>query len=158
MNYSFKSDIKASDFWVLTMIQTYKAWTGIVNVIFTLAMFGLTIRFFSTEHPIRNFFLILGCSIFIVIQPLCMYLFAMKQVESVPKDMNLSFDSSGVHVTTMSNHQNIPWKKVSRVVKAKNMIILYTAGQSGYMITDRVLAEKKDEFYNFCVDNMKRAK
>lgn len=157
MDYTFTNDITAKDFWVLTMTQTYKAFTGIINIIFTVGMIGLLIKFYSPEHVIRNILIVIGILIFPVFQPLCMYLYSMKQVEGIPKGMTLSFNGSGMHVATMTDRENIGWKKISRIIKAKNMIILYTASNSGYMISNRMLDGKKDEFYEYCVGNMKRA-
>ncbi|MBO6241388.1 MAG: YcxB family protein [Butyrivibrio sp.] len=149
MEYKYICDIKASDLWKMAMLRTYKSVVGIVNIVFTVALFLLTIRFWGASSGIIKSFLVLGCILFPVIQPLATYGMSVKQLEALTKDIELTFNDKGLHVETGGQTQNIKWKNISNAIKRKNMIIIMSDDRHGYMLTDRVLGKEKDAFYDF---------
>ena len=149
MEYKYICDVKASDLWKMAMVRTYKSVVGVVNIVFTVALVLLTISFWSESAGIIKSLLIFGCLLFPVIQPLATYGMSVKQLEDLPRDMELTFNEKGVHVETGGKTQNILWKNISNAIKRKNMIIIMSDDRHGYMLTDRVLGKEKDAFYDF---------
>lgn len=149
MEFSFKSDVKASDLWNMAMRRTYRSIIGIVNIVFTIAMLALTFRYFNTVSPLLKRLLILGCILFPLIQPLCTYGMCVKQLEDLPKDMTLSFNDKGMHVETSGKTEDLKWKKIVNAIKRSNMIIIMSDDRHGYMLTNRVLGDDKERFYDF---------
>ena len=96
MKYRFKSEVKALDFWKLSMYKTYHAIAGVCNIVFTAAMFGLLFHFWDSGKDIWIGLILFGCVLFPVIQPLCIYLRCVRQVEDIPKDLELEFDEVGI--------------------------------------------------------------
>ena len=155
MEYKYKSDVKASDLWLIAMRRTYKQPTGVVNIIFTVAMILLTIRFWGTAPDIIKSLMVLGCILFPIIQPLAVYGRSAKQLEDMPRDMELKFTDSGIRVTTGEKSENLPWRRIRNAIKQKNMIVIMSDDRHGYMLTNRVLGSEKEEFYNFLCDRIR---
>ena len=47
MEYCFKSDVKPIDLWKIAMLKIYKSYTGIINIVFSVAMVFLCVRFYG---------------------------------------------------------------------------------------------------------------
>ena len=149
MEYKYMCDVKASDLWKMAMVRTYKAAIGVVNIVFTVAMILLAFRFWKTAPDILRVLMIFGCLVFPVIQPLATYVMCVKQLENMPRDMELKFDDVGVHVSTGGQSELIRWNKVRNAIKRNNMIVVMSDDSHGYMLTNRVLGDQKEEFYGF---------
>ncbi len=149
MKYKYMCDVKASDLWKMAMVRTYKAAIGVVNIVFTVAMILLVFRFWKTAPDILRVLMIFGCLVFPVIQPLATYGMCVKQLENMPRDMELKFDDVGVTVSTGGQSQLIRWDKVRNAIKRSNMIVVMSDDSHGYMLTNRVLGNEKEEFYDF---------
>ena len=149
MEYKYMCDVKASDLWKMAMVRTYKAAIGVVNIVFTVAMILLAFRFWKTAPDILRVLMIFGCLVFPVIQPLATYGMCVKQLENMPRDMELKFDDVGVHVSTGGQSELIRWNKVKNAIKRNNMIVVMSDDSHGYMLTNRVLGNEKEEFYDF---------
>ena len=112
MTYQFKSEVTAGDFWKLTMSRTYRSVAGVCNMVFTVAMILFTAKFFRTSGDLMQMLMLFGCLLFPVIQPIAIYLKAKGQAKTMPKDVELSFDDAGLHVTVGKEKESIGWKKL----------------------------------------------
>ncbi|MCR5556939.1 MAG: YcxB family protein [Butyrivibrio sp.] len=153
--YKYKSDVKASDLWLIAMRRTYKSPTGIVNIIFTVAMILLTLRFWGAASDIIRSLMVLGCILFPVIQPLAVLGASARQLDDMPRNLELSFSDRGVLVTTGEKSESLPWKRIKNAIMQRNMIVIMSDDRHGYMLTNRVLGQEKEEFYNFLCDKIR---
>ena len=112
MTYQFKSEVTAGDFWKLTMSRTYRSVAGVCNMVFTVAMILFTAKFFRTSGDLMQMLMLFGCLLFPVIQPIAIYLKAKGQAKTMPKDVELSFDDAGLHVTVGKEKESIGWIKL----------------------------------------------
>ena len=78
--------------------------------------------------------MLFGCLLFPVIQPIAIYLKAKGQAKTMPKDVKLSFDDAGLHVTVGKEKESIGWKKL-RVANEPGMMIVFSDARHGYMLT-----------------------
>ncbi len=155
MEYRYTCDVKTADIWKMAMRRTYKSFVGIINLVFTVAMILLTIRFWGASSGFIKSLMIFGCILFPVIQPLATYGMSAKQLEDMPRDMELTFNDSGVHVKTGDASEDIKWKKVKNAIKRNSMIVVMSDETHGYMLTNRVLGDKKEEFYEYLCSKIK---
>ncbi|RKM59768.1 YcxB family protein [Butyrivibrio sp. CB08] len=149
MEYKYMCDVKPADIWKMAMVRTYKSPIGLVNIVFTVAMILLTLKFFGTSSDLLRILMIFGCLVFPVIQPLATYGMSVKQLEDLPKNMELTFNDKGVHVETSDKSEDIKWNRIANAIKRNNMIVVMSDDSHGYMFTNRVLGDQKEEFYNF---------
>ena len=149
MSYQYQCIIKPIDFWMLAMRRTYSSFVGVCNIVFAVAMILLTVRFWNQSGDVVQALLFLACLIIPVIQPLCVYMKAKAQVSVIPQGTELAFGEDGIQVTLGSEQQFIRWNKVQGVRKEIGMVIVYTDASHGYMLTNRVMGNEKEDFYNY---------
>lgn len=149
MSYQYRCAIKPMDFWALSMRRTYSSLVGVCNIVFAVAMILLTVRFWNQSGDVVQALLFLACLIIPVIQPLCVYMKAKAQVSVIPQGTELAFGEDGIHVTLGSERQFIQWNKVKGARKEPGMVIVYTDANHGYMLTNRVMGNEKEDFYNY---------
>lgn len=137
------------DFWALSMRRTYSSLVGVCNIVFAVAMILLTVRFWNQSGDVVQALLFLACLIIPVIQPLGVYMKAKAQVSVIPQGTELVFGEDGIHVTLGSERQFIQWNKVKGARKEPGMVIVYTDASHGYMLTNRVMGNEKEDFYNY---------
>lgn len=156
MKYHFKSEVKASDFWKLSMYKTYHNIAGICNIVFTVAMIALLLHFWNRASDLGIGLIVFGCLLFPVIQPVCVYLRSQKQAEEIPKDLELAFDDSGIYVTTGGAEEKIRWNKVGNIIKQRDMLVIYTDDRHGYILMQRTLGDLSEEFLAYLKKQTKR--
>lgn len=149
MEYRFKCDVKAGDLWKMAMTRTYKSLVGLVNVVFTIAMVLLIIRYWSSASDLFRILMVLGCVLFPVIQPLAIYGNSIKQLEDMPRDMELLFNDTGVRVFVGDKSELLRWSRIKNAIKRSNMIVVMSDDSHGYMLTNRALKDQKEEFYQY---------
>lgn len=138
------------------MYGIFTSMIGVVNGIFAVSMILLTFRFWNKVNVVLKIILIIAISLFTIIQPIMVYLGARKQVKTVPAGMKLNIDKEGVNILTPKESSMIKWKQVKGVTKKLDMVILYTTEEHGFIISNRLLKGKMEEFYNYVVSSIKR--
>lgn len=149
MSYHYQVRIKPIDFWALSMRRTYHSLVGVCNIVFGIAMILLTMRFWNQVNDVMQSLLFLACLLVPVIQPLVVYWKAKAQTAVIPQGTELLFSEDGIHVTLGNEKEFIQWNKVKGVKKDSGMIIVFTGAGHGYMLTNRVLGNEKDAFYQY---------
>ena len=122
---------------------------GLCNLIFTVAVASLAVSKWGTLGIIYKLLLILGCSLFTVIQPLIIYRKACRQAAAIVHETHISFDDKGVHVRLGEESSDIKWNKLLRVSKKPGMIVLFTDASHGYVLSNRILGSEKEAFYRY---------
>lgn len=146
MEYKVRCDNKAIDLWKLNMNQIYHSMAGVINIVFTVSMLLLTIRFFGTASSVIRGLLILATLWFVIFHPLAIYGQCIKQLEHTPKDVELTFREKNIRVTSSGKSEEINWNKI-KVMKKFNMLIVMSDTSHGYILTDRVLGEDREKIY-----------
>ena len=154
MEYKFNYKISALDLWKLSMQGTYGSMVGVSNIIFTIAMLILGVKFWGDASNFMKILLIIGISLFTVIQPIVVYIRAKKQVATTSQDMEISFDDQGIHVRTLDQVSDIKWNTIDRIIKKPSMVIIYTSAKHGLLITNKMLGNEKEAFYDYVVSKI----
>ena len=149
MEYCFKSDVKPTDLWIISMRKVYRSHAGAVNILFTVAMVFLSIRFFGQLGAFVNAVLIFAVILFPILQPLAIYSRSVKQLENLPGEMTLHFDDKGLMVKCDGKSERIPWKRIANAYRQRGMVVVMSDDRHGYMLTDRVLGAQKEEFFDY---------
>ena len=143
MDYHFKSQVTAFDCWKSTMRHTYHSIVGVCNLVFTGAMFALAFVYLGKVKPLETMLILLGCLWFTIIQPTGIFLQYRKRLADIPQDMELGFNTQGMHVMTGGKQEDIPWKKLARIAVEPDMVILYSAKLKYYMIWQEWIMPKR---------------
>ncbi len=156
MNYQFTYETKPLDLWQLSMYGMYRSMVGVINIIFTIAMVMLTIRFWEESNLIIRMILIMGMGLFTVIQPLLVYLRAKRQLSSVSSKIKLKIDDLGVLVETNNQRSQMKWKTIKGISKKPTLIILYTSAKHGFILTNKVLGNQREAFYKDVLSKIRK--
>ena len=149
MEYCFKSDVKPIDLWKIAMLKIYKSYTGVINIVFSVAMVFLCVRFYGEVGSFLRTVLIFLLILFPILQPLAIYSRSVKQLEDLPGEMVMRFDDKGVCVECKGTRATLPWKRIKNAYKREGMVVVMSDDRHGYMLTDRVLGAEKDEFFEY---------
>lgn len=156
MRYQFEYQTTAFDFWQLAMYNTYGSIIGVCNVVFTVAMILLTVKFGGSVNEVLLALMILASCFFPIIQPIMMYMQAKKQVAGLPEHMEIGFDDRGVHVTAGDKNSDLPWNTIKRILKRPTLIVIFSSATQGYLLSNRVLGEQKPQFLTYVLSKMKK--
>lgn len=156
MKYKFVYQTTAFDLWQLSMYSIYSSMVGVCNIIFTVAMLLLTVKYWGEVSIFLKILLIIGICLFTVIQPTMVYMRAKKQVATAPREMEIGFDDYGIHVKTQSKSSDLKWNKIKGVSKKPSMIVIFSTGQHGFILTNKVLGKQKEAFYDYVLSKIQK--
>lgn len=154
MRYKFRCDVTAADLWLLSMHRIYHSMVGVCGVVFAVSAIALTARFWAVSTLPVKLLLIAACLLVPVLQPVGVYIRSRGQQAQLPKNMELWFGDQEIYVQADGKTDHVSWKKIARVIREKNMILLLLADGRGYMLTNRELGEEKEEFYRYLVSQI----
>ena len=149
MRYKYTYRTTARDLWRLSMYYIYGSLAGLCNIIFTVAAFALGFSRWDQAQGIVRCLIVLGCCLFTVIQPLMIYAKAKKQAAGITQDTQVSIDDNGLYIRVGDDTSQLPWKSVKRISRKPAMIIIFSDTTHGFIFTNRVLGNEKEEFYRY---------
>ena len=149
MRYKYTYRTTARDLWQLSMYYIYGSLAGLCNIIFTVAAFALGFSRWDQAQGIVRCLIVLGCCLFTVIQPLMIYAKAKKQAAGITQDTQVSIDDNGLYIRVGDDTSQLPWKSVKRISRKPAMIIIFSDATHGFIFTNRVLGNEKEEFYRY---------
>ena len=149
MRYTYTYRTTARDLWQLSMYYIYGSLAGLCNIIFTVAAFALGFSRWDQAQGIVRCLIVLGCCLFTVIQPLMIYAKAKKQAAGITQDTQVSIDDNGLYIRVGDDTSQLPWKSVKRISRKPAMIIIFSDTTHGFIFTNRVLGDEKEEFYRY---------
>ncbi len=155
MNYQFENKVTPADVWIVMMRRIYHSPVAMCNIVFTVAMFLLTAKFFGQSSDVIRLILILLCMIFPVFQPAGVYARAKAQVATLPKGLSFTFDDWGIHIRAGEEHEDLAWRQIRGIQKEKNMIIIYSEASRGFMLPNKVLGGLREQFYEEVDDRIR---
>ena len=155
MDFRFNYSVRPADLWVLTMVNIYRSMMGVINIVFTLSMVLLAVRFWDVAPDWGKLLITAGILLFPLLQPVSIFFRCRKIVGTMPQDIVISFEKKGI--TTSSGGQNslLEYGSVRSVVRVFNMLIIYSRSKQGYILSDRILEGRGKELYNFLKKNVK---
>jgi hypothetical protein len=156
MQYKFNYKTTAFDLWQLSMYSTYSSIVGLCNIIFTVAMILLSIKFWGDVNSFIKMFLIIAICLFTVIQPAVVYRRAKRQVGTSPHDVEIGFDDRGIHVKTENKRSDLKWNTIKAVSKKPTMIVIFSTNKHGFVLTNKVLEKQKKAFYDYVVSKIQK--
>lgn len=149
MRYKYTYRTTARDLWQLSMYYIYGSLAGLCNIIFTVAAFALGFSRWDQAQGLMRCLIVLGCCLFTVIQPLMIYVKAKKQTAGITQDTQVTIDDNGLHIRVGNDTSDLPWNSVKRISRKPAMIIVFSDTTHGFVFTNRVLGNEKEEFYRY---------
>ncbi|MGF6906396.1 YcxB family protein [Fusobacterium sp. PH5-44] len=154
MKYEYTYKNTASELWQLSMYQIYGSIVGMCNIVFTFGMGALLVSRRNYVNNIFTIILILLVCWFPIIQPFLIYKKCQKQENNITDNTNIIFDNVGIQAKFGKQRSNIPWSKIRKISKKPTMLIVFTDGKHGYVLSNNVLRSDKEQLYDFILSKI----
>lgn len=149
MEFSFRYKVKPQNVWVLGMVNMYRSMAGVVNIIFTLSMVLLALRFWTGAAASLKILIAAGILIFPVFQPLLIYLRSRKIVSRMPSDLKMTIDDKGIEVASEDNRSHIDFSDLKSILKIRGLLVLHTHSQQSFILNGETLEGQGEKLYSF---------
>ncbi len=155
MEFRYNYKIKASDIWQVRMYYAYASYLAVVNLTCIAASVVLIVTQWNTANALFRTIMLIFLSLFLVIQPLLIYISVTIQAGKSRDELELIFNDGGFSIRVGEKKEKHFWKDVIRVTVRPTLIIVYTGENQGYILTNRVLKDTRKDFLEFVEEKRK---
>ena len=130
MKTEFDVNISEKNMFVFLFNNTYRRITGIIWIIFSIVIIGVTVYTWGDVKIQNSVLMILLASLYTVINPLMLYSRARKQVRNNDYFANVLHyvvDEEGVKVSQNGQNAQVKWDEVWKIVRYGNEIAAYVS-------------------------------
>ncbi len=156
MEFSYSYRIKASDIWQVRMYYAYSSYLAVVNLMCIVAAIALIVTKWTVAGAVFKAAMLVFLSLFLLLQPLVIYLNARSQAGMQEDEIELFFREEGFTVTVGNKEEEHPWKDVLSMVVRPTLVLIYTAKGQGYILTNRILKDTRKDFIGFLQTHITR--
>ena len=154
MEFCFHYRVRPENLLVLTMFNIYKSFLGVCNLVFIVSMILVAVRFWPGSSMGIRTLISAGILLLPVFQPLLIYFRCRKIVSTMPGEMEISFDKTGITTSAKEERSHIDFSEVKSVVRIFNLMIIYTRSKQSFILSDRVMEDKSSSLYSFIKVNV----
>lgn len=144
----FEISLDARDLWRFSMYHANRGLQGIFNLLFTCA--AVLCLIFARDMLSGGYIaLLVVCAlIFSVWQPLLLYVKSRRQAQTagIRETLYLEFTEELVRVSQADRMQEFSWDRISRIIRTKHMIIIYTDRIHAYLLPAETVGDRMEEF------------
>ena len=155
MDFKFNITAKASDFFKMSMKKIYKTPIGIFNIIVSVSALVATIRVYGTSSTIMRGILVMLCILFPLVQPFSIYMRSLALVKMLPKGLTIETKANGLWVTTPDRSELVSYDRIKSINDAGDCLIVSLGGRHGYVLFNRIMEGRKEEFAAFLRSRVK---
>ena len=148
-NFKYTYTVRPSDIWQVRMYYAYASYLAVVNIICIVASVILIVTLWKGAAGWFRVAMLLFLSLFTVVQPLFIYLNSVQQAKGNTDEISLTINASYITVETGGKRETYGWDKVVSVTVKPTLVIIYTDGSHGYILTNRILKDTRKEFIRF---------
>lgn len=148
-SFSYRYTVKASDIWQVRMYYAYASYLAVVNIICIVASIVLIVTLWAGAANWFRVVMLLFLSLFTVIQPLFIYMNSKQQLGDAPEETGLLINSTGITVETDGKKETYGWNRVVNIVVRPTLVIIYTDGSHGYILTNRITKDTRKDLISF---------
>ena len=131
------------------MIDRYSSLAGLVQIIFVASLVILLCSKWNTTGIILKLLILLGLSLFTIIQPLAFLANAKKAIDPNMPETEISFDEKDMIIKVNSHIQRIPYMNIVKVISKPNLLIIQPDKKHIYILPKRVLGNDKKELFEY---------
>ncbi len=155
LKYSIKLNV--NDIWLFSFYTANKGFLGIFNLIFTLASIYILISTWNTSDITRKIVFLISALLFSIIQPVILYIKALKQSKTIgiKKGFALDISNDGLRVSQDDDIIELDWNHIYKTKLMKSMIIIYLSPLRAYLIPKRYIVDDKEDLFTLLKNNTK---
>ncbi len=146
------------ELWQASMYYSYSSFMGVVNIVF---IFSAIVLIFSRWNGASDLFravMAVLLLLFTVIQPVAVWIRCRAQLGGKKKTISLAVEDTGISVTADGRGEHITWDRIKGVIKKPTLVIIYSGDGAGYILTNSVLGETRNELYDLLQEKLKEGR
>ena len=147
--FTYRYRVKTSDLWQASMYYAYSSYMGVVNMIFIISSAALIVSRWKDASDMFRAVMLLMLLMFMVIQPLIIWMRAGASLKGVFPELELSVSREGITIAADGQRQLKTWDKVKGIVKKPTLIVIYMSDGNGYILRNSVLKDTRGDLYGF---------
>ncbi|MCM1307866.1 MAG: hypothetical protein NC223_04630 [Butyrivibrio sp.] len=136
MEVSFDVNIEVKDMYKFLLNNVYRKATGIIWVIFSLVVIGVTVYTWGDVDYAYSALMILLAALYTVINPVMLYFKARRQIKRTDafKDtLRYTVDGEGVKISQGEASAEASWEDMWKAVRYGSQIVLYANAVSAFI-------------------------
>ena len=139
--------LNAKDIWLFSMYHSNRGFLLVFNVLFTVAMYYYMFTSWNTFDIPRKILFLLLSNMFLIIQPVTLYLKSAKQArtEAIRAGLLMEINDEGIVVSSKGESIDFKWESGFRSRILPGIIIIYVDAIRGYLLPDRYTKENKEK-------------
>lgn len=157
MEISFDVDITVKDMYKFLLNNVYRKITGIIWVIFSFIVVGVTVYTWGDVEYMYSALLILLASLYTVITPVTLYFRARRQVKkngAFKDTLHYTLDDEGIKISQGDQSAEAAWEDLWKTVKYGGQIVVYSNAVSAFIWPVRCLEGCFDSVVDTLNDRM----
>jgi len=131
------------------MVDRYSSLAGVAQILLVISLVILICTKWNDLGIVMKILVIIGLSLFTIIQPLAFYRKASKAIDPNMPDTQLSFDDEYMTIEVQGHIQKIRYNNIVQVVSKPLLLIIQPDQKHIYILTKRILQNEKKELYKF---------
>ena len=152
MKTEFSVNITEKDLFAFLMSNTYKKFTGVMWIVFSIVCVGIAIYTWGDVKIWNSIILIFAASFYTIINPILLYSKAKRQIKNndyFNNELMYKTDSKGITVSQGAESTTIKWDEMWKAVKYGQIAVVYVTTIRAFILPIRCIGEQ----YNNFVDN-----
>lgn len=149
MKAEFKVNITPKDMFCFLINNTYRKFTGIIWIIFSIAVIGVAVYTWGDVNIGNSILLIVTASLYTVINPLILWMKANAQIKHnnyFNNELVYAVDAKGISVSQNEESTTIKWDEMWKAVKYGKLVVVYVSTIRAFILPIRCM---EDEYNNF---------
>lgn len=158
MEVSFDVDINAKDMYKFLMNSIYRKPIGIIWVLFSLVVVGVTVYTWGDVEYLHSALMILMASFYTVINPVMLYVKARRQIKrngAFQNTLHYTVDGEGIRISQGDENAETAWENMWRAVRYGSQVVVYADASSAFIWPVRCMEDSYDRIVDIMHENMK---
>lgn len=148
------TNINVKELYEFTMIHNYKAFHGLVGLMFSIASAIGGAVFWDKLTTTNKVLIVIFALTFTVLEPIGCYLKVRKQIrKNFSKPIEYEMSSKCIKIRQGDGEAECYWYEVMKVTSTKHLINIYTSPARAFIIPKKDIGDKFHELRRIIMDN-----
>ena len=149
MKTEFSVNITKKDLFAFLMSNTYKKFTGVMWIVFSIVCVGIAIYTWGDVKIWNSIILIFAASFYTIINPILLYSKAKRQIKNndyFNNTLMYAIDEKGIEVVQGEDKVSVKWDEIWKAVKCGSIVAVYITTIRAFILPIRCMGDKYNDF------------
>lgn len=157
MQTKIKINMTVKDMFSFLLNNTYRKFTGIIWVAFSLVLIAVTIITWGDVKIINSILLIVLACMYTVVNPIMLYFKAKSQIKNndyFKEELCYELNDEGITVTQGEAMAETKWEEIWKAVRMGRNVVVYVTNLRAFVWPVSCISEQYEEIYGIIRKNM----